>query len=629
MHLSSAIFFFKYQEAVKIQWCYRGYGFGNSEAGELLTQFPELKDIFTVVSKVGEGTFSNVYLAKMHDFPDEFWALKHIIPTSGPERIENELKCLQIIGGKDNIIGVEMTYRRNDHIVFVLPYFPHQKFQDYMLDMSVCEIREYIRNLFIALKRVHSFQVIHRDVKPSNFLYCRQSKRDLLAIVKTLVTGLSNGKYKSTAISPKSSKLPTRRSTRLSPQIENKDLDYSATGATLSRANTRPALEPRNDQNIIFTRSTKNFKSPGATKTKKSSRSPSRHGGVKPRCAVKHSPDEICATCISRAHQNTPRAGTPGFRSPEVLLKCPDQTTAVDIWSAGIVFLCALSGRYPFFRAQDDMTALAQIISLIGSSESIHVANDQGKDVVMSEKCPTGSLKSACQRLRQGCSKTQTSKCILRGAATMQGCMREGCSKTQTSKCILRGAATMQGCMREGEQDVEKDSGDHHHLDREGHKLSKRFRRRSPNMRDTSVDSENSIANLTNDHDYCAMCKISNSKNSTQNSSSKNTDKDSTPDHRISHACKGTRSQAGESCSSKKLNSNNSAQGSETSRHECHGVRQGGVHMDGSACMCCRCCWAVPDSAYDLLERCLDLNPSTRITASEALSHPFFQGEHC
>jgi len=44
------------------------------------------------------GTFSNVYLAKMNRIPDVLCALKHIIPTSGPGRVENELKCLQDIG---------------------------------------------------------------------------------------------------------------------------------------------------------------------------------------------------------------------------------------------------------------------------------------------------------------------------------------------------------------------------------------------------------------------------------------------------------------------------------------------------------------------------------------------------
>lgn len=33
----------------------------------------------------------------------------------------------------------------------------------------------------------------------------------------------------------------------------------------------------------------------------------------------------------------------------------------------------------------------------------------------------------------------------------------------------------------------------------------------------------------------------------------------------------------------------------------------------------------VPDEAYDLLDKLLDLNPATRITAKEALQHPFFK----
>ena len=80
-----------------------------------------------------------------------------------------------------------------------------------------------------------------------------------------------------------------------------------------------------------------------------------------------------------RSHQAAPRAGTPGFRAPEVLLKYPHQTTAVDVWSAGVIFLCILSGRYPFFKAHDDMSALAQIVSLMGSRETIDAARTFGE----------------------------------------------------------------------------------------------------------------------------------------------------------------------------------------------------------------------------------------------------------
>lgn len=79
------------------------------------------------------------------------------------------------------------------------------------------------------------------------------------------------------------------------------------------------------------------------------------------------------------------RAGTRGFRAPEVLLKCPDQTvgelllnqsyqcqyytdiaTALDIWSVGIMMLCFLTRRFPFFNSNDDTEALVEIAAIFG-----------------------------------------------------------------------------------------------------------------------------------------------------------------------------------------------------------------------------------------------------------------------
>ena len=60
-------------------------------------------------------------------------------------------------------------------------------------------------------------------------------------------------------------------------------------------------------------------------------------------------------------------------------MKYPYQSPAVDIWSAGVIFLCILSGRYPFFRAYDDMTSLAQIMSLRGSKVAARVAFKLGE----------------------------------------------------------------------------------------------------------------------------------------------------------------------------------------------------------------------------------------------------------
>ncbi len=57
------------------------------------------KSIHSDVCKFS-GTFSSVYVAKLKDKYDvsETFALKHILPTSHPTRIESELRCLKEIG---------------------------------------------------------------------------------------------------------------------------------------------------------------------------------------------------------------------------------------------------------------------------------------------------------------------------------------------------------------------------------------------------------------------------------------------------------------------------------------------------------------------------------------------------
>ena len=49
------------------------------------------------------------------------------------------------------------------------------------------------------------------------------------------------------------------------------------------------------------------------------------------------------------------------------------------MWSAGVIMLCMMSGRYPFFKAGDDITALAQIMSIMGTKNTKLAAKAIGK----------------------------------------------------------------------------------------------------------------------------------------------------------------------------------------------------------------------------------------------------------
>lgn len=60
--------------------------------------------------------------------------------------------------------------------------------------------------------------------------------------------------------------------------------------------------------------------------------------------------------------------------------------TAIDMWSAGVIFLSLLSGRYPFYKASDDLTALAQIMTIRGSKETIQAAKTFGKQFYIIEQ---------------------------------------------------------------------------------------------------------------------------------------------------------------------------------------------------------------------------------------------------
>lgn len=117
---------------------------------ELLHKLPRLDKIFEVHRKIGEGTFSSVYLgslrqhAALPDSEKRWFAIKHLVPTAHPARIEHELRCLQDIGGKDHVIGVELCLRNLDTIVFIMPYIPHKKFSVRLVTQCT-HIRQHLR----------------------------------------------------------------------------------------------------------------------------------------------------------------------------------------------------------------------------------------------------------------------------------------------------------------------------------------------------------------------------------------------------------------------------------------------------------------------------------------------------
>ena len=639
--------------------------FQESKSEDLFENVPALKKTFVIESKIGEGTFSNVYLAHLTEYPNEMFALKHIIPTSSPDRVEREVRCLQEMGGKNNVIGYYGTIRNCDHNVIILPYFPHDRFQDYLHDLTLSDIQDYMRNLLLALKHIHSFSIIHRDIKPGNFLHSRKTGRynlvDFgLAMHEPDCENVweieKNGKYSKTSnrknarqLSPESlsKNAQVSKKTRTSPRVgvTSHKLARHSNGAT--KSTRKETTKSTASNNVKFVAPTKQEKKLDGRSLMLSSNLGS---GL---CQTKHKTYEICTLCMKRASQSAPRAGTSGFRAPEVLLKHPQQTTAVDVWSAGIIMLCLLSGKYPFFRCADDMTAMAQIMTVFGKKRVMESTKHLGKYLVSNSLSSGYELRELCQKLRASKSnegeenlntKCCSSCCDKHLSENLNLQKDENKVSSPSRRTSSRGKPSV---LKEGDVIDQKagtqcygqvvTSKDNATTLPEVEDSKKNNSKHSPSIRRKTTDDsrlqqtieDSRLADAQNETSKSSGGKKENLRNGHSGGSKAVEHRLASDDQRSNSVSEVKSLTLKEKTKVRFLSEGNrpSSEKSEDCSRDQTGNGTFPEHLDGSRCSCdCGSCPEyVPRSAYDLLERCLDLNPETRITANDALNHPFFQ----
>ncbi|KAH9845921.1 Protein tyrosine kinase [Teratosphaeria destructans] len=318
--------------------------------------FKNITQRYRLINRIGEGTFSTVYKAEdlLYDHYKNDWdvdhdkenvdanattvkqahdrskprfvAIKKIYVTSSPLRILNELELLNDLKHFSNVCPLITAFRHQDQVIAILPFFPHKDFRDYYREFSVEDMRVYFHSLFTALKWTHRSHIMHRDIKPTNFLYSPSQRRGVL--VDFGLAEREGTDYHHCTCCYKE-KDRTRK------------INTSVYAATLNAAQATnqappPPSYPSNDQR------------------------PSRRAN---------------------------RAGTRGFRAPEVLLKCTAQTSVIDVWSCGIILLTFLSKRFPFFHSADDIDAFIELCCIFGKKKMKDVALLHGQ--VLQTNIPT------------------------------------------------------------------------------------------------------------------------------------------------------------------------------------------------------------------------------------------------
>ena len=345
---------------------------------------------------IGLGTFSVVRKGRIKH-RDGIWkrgetekdgrvALKIVHKNSDPTRIQNECCRLRMLGGKRHVVELLGTCRRKDTFVFVFPYHRHDKFRTIMENASSGEVAEYMRQLFVALEHVHERKVIHRDVKPGNFLYSMKDRRGVLVDFglaeddrSEMVRGamdMLHRQYRDNA-SGERNKISAfgcqtltgyrRRGRGASNEDLSLHVNSKATSSSLLSLKRKRSIGSLNHRSTRFSRV-------GALRQMSANLNAPDGGDNKQRLRISGTTGATaCRVCNLLSCQGVAsKAGTPGFRAPEVLARSIWQTTAVDIWSAGIIFASLLTGRYPFFpfRSDNDAVALSEILAVLGDAES-------------------------------------------------------------------------------------------------------------------------------------------------------------------------------------------------------------------------------------------------------------------
>ena len=75
------------------------------------------------------------------------------------------------------------------------------------------------------------------------------------------------------------------------------------------------------------------------------------------------------------------RTGTKGYMPPEALFNYPNQTSSVDIWACGVIFLSFLAQRHPIFSLNNSakiknftIANLIPFVCLLGSDNIKEIA---------------------------------------------------------------------------------------------------------------------------------------------------------------------------------------------------------------------------------------------------------------
>lgn len=126
---------------------------------------------------LGEGSFSNVYLAK-DVYTSKEYAVKvcekaHMIRERKTDYIRRERDALNRLSGRPGFLNFYCTFQDFNRLFYVMTYARAGTLLQLMEKVKTFDIecvRFYSAQILLAIEQMHAHSVIHRDLKPENIL---------------------------------------------------------------------------------------------------------------------------------------------------------------------------------------------------------------------------------------------------------------------------------------------------------------------------------------------------------------------------------------------------------------------------------------------------------------------------
>ncbi|KAJ9559118.1 hypothetical protein OSB04_013732 [Centaurea solstitialis] len=173
----------------------RALSSGIQSGGVLKTETGNLKDLYILGKKLGNGQFGTTYLciekATGKEFACKTIAKRKLLTDEEEEEVRREIDIMHHLAGHPNVVTIKGAYEDAVSVYMVMELCAGGELFDRIVERGYYSERkaaDLAKTIVGVIEACHSLGVMHRDLKPENFLFVDEDEDSLL---KAIDFGLS------------------------------------------------------------------------------------------------------------------------------------------------------------------------------------------------------------------------------------------------------------------------------------------------------------------------------------------------------------------------------------------------------------------------------------------------------